>query len=79
MQQIEIKIFHAKRLNRMIDGFLCHFIILHILNPHLGCDEQFFAGANSFCNRLTDGFPNGIFICIRSRRVDQTIARPDGI
>ncbi len=24
----------------MVDGFLCHFIILHILHPHLGCDEH---------------------------------------
>ena len=79
MEQIKIKIFQAELFQRCFNSFPGHVIVFHILDPHLGCDEEFFSCDKTCFDRFFDRSTDCFFIHIGSSGIERTVACLNGI
>ena len=79
VQQIQVQILQAGLFQRGVNGSLGGIVILHVLHPHLGGDEQLLPGADTLGNRLPHSLAYGVLVGVGGGGVDQPVARLDGL
>ena len=79
VQQDQIRIFHIQSRQRRLHRLIRLFFRAHIADPDLGRDEQILPRRQTVCNGTCNSFADSLLIVIRSRRIDQAIARFDGV
>ena len=74
MDQIQVKVVQLQQTQRFVDGFLCAFKA-RVLHPQLGGDKQIFTRHA----RVAQPFAHSLFVFVRGRRVNQTVASLDRV
>ena len=79
VEQVQVQIFQPHGIEGSVDGFSGCLIILHVLHPHLGGDEQLFPGADSLGDSFLYRLAHGVLVGVGGGGVDEPVARFDGV